>query len=492
MEFLEKIRDFSTENKLFDGRDLIVGCSGGADSVALLYVLRAITDSRIHVVHVNHGLRQEAKRDEDFVVDLCKTLDIGCKVYSFDVSSKASEFGRSVEDTGRILRYQAFEDLSYELFGEDKNDRSVICLAHHKDDLAETFLMNIFRGSGLEGLVSPKAKSDRVIRPLLCVTKKEILEYLDEIGQAHCEDATNFENCCTRNIWRNDVLPKISEVSVKKPSSAIFETYELLSDDLDLVTALTDEAYSKYADRKNLTLDTAVFKNCHKAIAQRLVRNLWKDTFGNLTDFEKKHVESVIGLCTDNGATGRTLDLPFSNMAFVAGGRLGFCKSSEKENGLIRAMRSRGLFLYDSKSDPISLADIQKTTKIPNSNIKINLEIVENIEAIRYNTISWFCPFSTGSEIHDLKFGPLDRSLSFKRAGTSHTTVCDKLFGDLKVPSAVRDLVCGVYDGEQVLWIPGVGHAIGFTDDVSMSKFIEGLGNKGLPDIILKVEVLEV
>ena len=140
----------------------------------------------------------------------------------------------------------------------------------------------------------------------------------------------------------------------------------------------------------------------------------------------------------------------------------------------------------------MQIGNVRKTTKIPNSELKINAEIVENIELIRYNTNSWFCPFSTEKDMSDLRFGPLDRSLEFRRAGTSHTTTCDKLLGDLKIPSLVRDLVCGVYDGEKVLWIPGVGHATGFTDAVSMNKFVEGLRNKGLPDKFLKVEVAEV
>ena len=109
MEFVEKVRSFSADNGIFDGRSLIVGCSGGADSVALLRVLPMITSSDIYVVHVNHCLREDADRDQKFVEDLCKSLDVPCKVYKFNVGEEAKKRSRSIEDTGRILRYEAFE-----------------------------------------------------------------------------------------------------------------------------------------------------------------------------------------------------------------------------------------------------------------------------------------------------------------------------------------------------------------------------------------------
>ena len=478
MEFVEKVRIFSADNKIFDGRSLIVGCSGGADSVALLRILPQITTSDIYVVHVNHCLREDADRDQKFVEDLCESLDIPCKVYSFNVAEEAKIRSRSIEDTGRILRYEAFESYARELFGEEKDQRSVICLAHHKDDLSETMLMNVFRGSGLEGLLSPRAVSDRVVRPFLCVSKKEILDYLDQIGQPHCEDVTNAENCCTRNVWRNKIIPEISEVSVKEPSEALFETYKLLSDDMDLIDGLVSDKLEKSLNRKNLVMNVGVFDDCHRAVSTRLIRALWKETFGDLVDFEQKHVQSVLDLCTDNGPSGRSIDLPFSRKAFVAAGFLGFCKAAELQEGLKRAVRSSGLLVFDEKTDPVMLKGAKNTTILPYSFIKINYEIVENIETIRYNTNSWFCPFFSSDILEGLSIGPIDRNMTFTRAGTDLKTKVDKLLGSYKVPGSVKDLVLGVTKGDEVLWIPGVGHAVGFTDIISRDKFLEDAENK--------------
>ena len=479
MEFVEKVRSFSADNGIFDGRSLIVGCSGGADSVALLRVLPMITSSDIYVVHVNHCLREDADRDQKFVEDLCKSLDIPCKIYKFNVGEEAKKRSRSIEDTGRILRYEAFESYASELFGDEKDQKSVICLAHHKDDLSETMLMNVFRGSGLEGLLSPRSVSDRAVRPFLCVSKKEILDFLEELGQPHCEDVTNFENCCTRNIWRNKILPEISEVSVKEPSEALFETYKLLSEDLDLIDGLVSEKLESYLDRKHLVLDIRVFENCHRAVSTRLIRALWKETFGDLVDFEQKHVQSVLGLCTDNGPSGRSIDLPFSRKAFVACGSLGFCKASELPDGLKRAVRSSGILVFDEKTGFMTINEAKNTTILPKSLIKLNYEIVENIETIRYNTNSWFCPFFSPELLEELSVGPIDRNMTFNRAGTDLRTKVDKLLGSYKVPGTVKDLVLGVVKGDEVLWIPGVGHAIGFTDNISRDKFLEDTADKG-------------
>ena len=248
---------------------------------------------------------------------------------------------------------------------------------------------------------------------------------------------------------------------------------------MDLIDGLVSEKFNSCFDRKHLVLDTGVFENCHRAISTRLIRALWKETFGDLVDFEQKHVQSVLELCTDNGPSGRSIDLPFSRKAFVAAGLLGFCKAEELEDGLKRAVKSLGLLVFEDKTKFMRLNDAENTTILPKSFIKINYEIVENIETIRYNTNSWFCPFFTPDLLEELSVGPIDRNMTFKRAGTDLKTKVDKLLGSYKVPGAVKDLVLGVVRGDEALWIPGVGHAIGFTDNISRDKFLEDAADKG-------------
>lgn len=491
MEFLDKIKSFADENGIFDGRTLIVGLSGGPDSVALLLILKKITDCPIHAVHVNHMLREEADDDESFVRELCEKNDVPCTFFSFDVKKKAQELKRSLEDTGRILRYEAFDEVSKELFGEEYLSKTAICLAHHKDDLSETMLMNLFRGSGLDGLVTPKANSGRVVRPLLCVSKSEILEFLSSLGQDYCQDKTNLEEICTRNIWRNKIIPSLSEAAVKDPAEALFETYNLLKDDCDFMSEFTMKIWDECFDRKSLTLDIKALEGNHPAIASRLVRMLWKETFGNLTDFTKIHVDAVLGLSTDNGPSGRTLDLPFKRNAFVVRDRLGFCSREDIDEGFLRAVSTFGI-IGAVGMEPLSLDDVRNTTILPKSHITIKAEIVENIDLIRYNTNSWFCPFFSDISVDDLRFGRLGEDITFKRAGTEITSKVTKILSDLKVPSKVRGEVFGVYMDDKALWIPGVGHAIGFTDEISKERFLNSLGSKGMPDKYLAVHLTEV
>ena len=248
---------------------------------------------------------------------------------------------------------------------------------------------------------------------------------------------------------------------------------------MDLIDSIVSEKIDRYLDRKHLVMNIRVFDDCHRAVSTRLIRSLWKETFGDLVDFEQKHVQSVLDLCTDNGPSGRSIDLPFSRKAFVVGSFFGFCKASELQKGLSRAVMSSGILVFDEKTDMLDVKVAGNTTILPKSHIKISSEIVENIEAIRYNTNSWFCPLFSSDLLEELRFGPIDRDMSFRRAGTDLQVKVDKLLGSYKIPGALKDLVFGAVRGDEVLWIPGVGHSIGFTDSVSKDKFLESAADKG-------------
>lgn len=185
-------------------KSVLVGVSGGADSCALL---RGLTELqrfglRVVAVHCNFHLRgEESNRDEKFVEDLCRELNIDLKIVHFDVSEYIKENGGSVEMACRDLRYAEFRRLKslYEI------DR--IAIAHNKDDNVETFLLNLMRGSGSRGLKGMEVDNGEIFRPLLGVSRKEIESYLQEIGQDYIVDSTNLESDYNRNFLRNEVLP---------------------------------------------------------------------------------------------------------------------------------------------------------------------------------------------------------------------------------------------------------------------------------------------
>ncbi len=207
---LEKVRRFMGEYGLAEPEDRILAAvSGGADSVCLLSVLWELSKDygwQIRALHVHHGLRgAEADRDEEFVDRLCEQFQVPFQVVHRDVNGYASRHGMSVEEAGRIVRYEALEQAAA-AWGEAR-----IAVAHHQDDNAETILHHLLRGSGLRGLGGIRPVQGNRIRPLLCVRKGEILSYLKERNLSWCEDSTNESNDYTRNRIRSQLLPWMVE-----------------------------------------------------------------------------------------------------------------------------------------------------------------------------------------------------------------------------------------------------------------------------------------
>ena len=203
-----RVQQFIEKNQLLDSRKLyLVGLSGGADSVALLLILREL-GYRTEAAHCNFKLRgEESDRDENFVRELCKKYSIPLHVIHFDTKEYANLHKVSIEMAARDLRYGYFRQLCKDI------DAEGICIAHHRDDAVETLLMNLLRGAGIHGLTGIRPKNDFVIRPLLCISRKEILGYLDSIGQAYVTDSSNLVDDVLRNKVRLRVLPLLEEIA---------------------------------------------------------------------------------------------------------------------------------------------------------------------------------------------------------------------------------------------------------------------------------------
>ncbi|WP_315557926.1 tRNA lysidine(34) synthetase TilS [Hoylesella nanceiensis] len=185
----------------------LVALSGGADSVALLLALKKI-GYNIEAAHCNFHLRgEESDRDEDFCKKLCHKLDIKLHLAHFDTQTNASLHGISIEMAARNLRYNYFEALLKDI------NASAVCVAHHKDDSAETLLLNLVRGTGIEGLTGIKSKNNRIVRPFLCVRRNEIVNYLEQQNQLFVTDSSNLVNDVQRNKIRLDVMPLLQTIN---------------------------------------------------------------------------------------------------------------------------------------------------------------------------------------------------------------------------------------------------------------------------------------
>ena len=192
-----KIEKYIEKHQLMEKESpVLVALSGGADSVALLLVLHNL-GYKCQAIHCNFHLRgEESNRDEEFVTSLCKRLGIALDIVHFDTTEYAKSHGISIEMAARELRYDAFEK-QRKLIGAQ-----AIAVAHHRDDSAETLLLNLVRGTGIRGLRGIQPKNGYIIRPLLCVGREDIIDYLKWRGQDFVTDSTNLTSDYTRNKIR--------------------------------------------------------------------------------------------------------------------------------------------------------------------------------------------------------------------------------------------------------------------------------------------------
>ena len=207
--FSECVGDYMLRHRLplDDGRRVLVALSGGADSVALLRVLLNL-GVECHAVHCNFGLRgEESERDERFVRRLCQELGVALDVLRFDTRAYAAGHKVSIEMAARELRYAAFERLRVERGLDD------IAVAHHAEDSVETILINLMRGTGIDGLTGIQPRNGHIVRPLLGVTRADIEEYLRSIGQDFVNDSSNDSDDYTRNRVRHHLVPLMQEIN---------------------------------------------------------------------------------------------------------------------------------------------------------------------------------------------------------------------------------------------------------------------------------------
>lgn len=208
-------RYIAKENLCAPEDKILVALSGGADSVALLHILLSL-GYNCEAAHCNFHLRgEESERDERFVRNLCATLGVPLHTIGFDTARHATENHISIEMAARELRYQWFAEQ------KEKCRATVVAVAHHKDDSIETMLLNLIRGTGINGLRGIRPRNGDIIRPLLCVSRQEITDYLNRIGQEYMTDSTNLQDEYTRNKIRLHLLPLMREINPSVAQSLI-------------------------------------------------------------------------------------------------------------------------------------------------------------------------------------------------------------------------------------------------------------------------------
>ena len=292
------------------GDSVLVGLSGGADSVVLLFVLLELRQKLglgdIFAAHINHNLRgADAASDENFARKLCADLNIPIKTFQADIQGLAKKERLGTEEAGRKQRYIHLEE-AREIFGAQK-----IALGHNRDDVAETVLMNMCRGAGLRGLCGIPPVNGAVVRPLIDISRCEIEECIKANQLPHITDASNFSAEYTRNRVRNTVIPVIEQNISPQAKAVIARNAAWIRADEDFLEDVAATAFAScvVGDEGSISLDIKSLQCLPEAIVRRVIRQAIAQAKNkNLSDISASHIRAVIDLAY--GETGRTAHLP--------------------------------------------------------------------------------------------------------------------------------------------------------------------------------------
>ncbi len=309
---LEKIEKAMTDRGIMPKKSVLIGFSGGADSVALTYILCRLSQKygfSVYTAHLNHMLRgDDAEYDAKFCRDFAKKLGITHYEKSVDISAISEKTGDSEEVSGRNARYDFFNEIM-------ENVGIELCAtAHHKNDCAETVIMNFLRGSGISGLKGIPYKRDNFIRPMLDVSRNDIEEFCQKEGLSYVTDKTNAETKYTRNKIRNLLIPQLQREYNPNLVDTITQNAEIIGYDNDYLDNVAEKEYSGLT---NNSIEISALEDMHNAIAMRVVRKMIEKVTG-LTDISARHIKDILSLKD----TGKSLCIKDDVIARVEYGKL--------------------------------------------------------------------------------------------------------------------------------------------------------------------------
>ena len=302
------------------GSHVGVAVSGGVDSMTLLHCLcnlRAQMNILITAYHMEHGLRAESEGDMRFVMQACEKLNVPCVTACADVPALAASRRVSIETAARDARY-AFLDVQEDDF---------IATAHQMDDMAETVLMNLLRGSGLAGLCGIPTRRGKYIRPMLGISRRQIEAYAKQQRIGYVHDATNDDTGYTRNFVRKELLPRMARVN-RGATGNIARTASLLAEDEAALIEIARRSGCIVQGPEGAQIDIELLLAQMPAVQKRVIRLAVKEQFG-LTDIESVHVDAMLGIAK-KGKSAKRVDIGGEVFAAVAYGKLVIGSTDDK------------------------------------------------------------------------------------------------------------------------------------------------------------------
>jgi len=327
-------------NLIENGDSIVIGVSGGPDSICLLHVLNELKSElnfKIYVAHLNHMIRKEADEETEYVKEFCEKLGIECYIKRIDVVKVANNLKRGTEETGRKIRYGFFDEIL------EKTDSNKIATAHNNNDKVETILMNILRGSGSNGLKGIEAiRDEKFIRPLIETSREEIEEYCESNKLNPRIDKSNNENIYTRNKVRNVVIPYIKQEFNSNILKTINRLSEVATEESEYLNKITETTYKEICvgadnsvrpkkeddfiiygqtelytntQHEQIILGLKQFNNLELVIKRRLILYTVNKLLGTTEGIEKVNIDDIIKLCNNN--IGNKYLMPIKNLKIL-------------------------------------------------------------------------------------------------------------------------------------------------------------------------------
>ncbi len=442
--------DYVKKYGMISAHDMIVaGVSGGADSVCLLFVLLEMKKRipfTVKVVHVNHGIREDADRDEEFVKEICEKFHLPFYLVRVDIKELAARSGRSEEEEGRWVRYQAFRDVLGDVPGK-------IAVAHNSNDRAETMLFHLFRGTGLGGALGIRPVNGSIIRPLLGVTREEIEKWLSQRNISYCIDSTNAQDLYTRNKIRHHILPYAEQEICKGAVMNMSRAAEGLLMAEEYLKKETEKAVGRCVRFDEAggfaVIGLSAFEREDEYLRGRILLSCIEKAAGSRKDIGAAHIQSIEKLFQSSGS--KEIHLPYQLTVY-----------KKYDLGIIRkecAGKQDSRQDHDRKGKE---RDIREAV-VPGQVMVPNLGIVEftvfsayksqNIPEKTYT--KWFDYDKIASTMVFRARRPGDY-LTVKNAsgGQCHKLLQD-FFVNAKIPRDQRDEIYVLAEGSHIIWIPG-------------------------------------
>ncbi|WP_048570145.1 tRNA lysidine(34) synthetase TilS [Clostridium cylindrosporum] len=435
-------------NMISHGDNIVVGFSGGPDSLSLLHILLSLKDEynlSIHAAHVNHMIRgEEATRDEEFSRLFSRENNITFHLLRVDVNSLAKKNKISSEEAGRKVRYEFFNDILDSIGG------GKIALAHNLNDNAETIIMRILRGTSISGMGGISPVRENIIRPIINCRREEIEKYCIDNNLNPVIDSTNLEEIYTRNKIRLKVIPYIKENFNKNILENLHANSHIARDEEDMITSLAREMVKNIKRENGYSLEE--FNKLHIAMKRRVLRCIIESTFKSLKGIESKHIDLIINLI-NKGESGKKLDIKKGLVLRINYGVFNIIleEKKSKEVDFISHNILKGRIIINGYSIDSSIINREEMDLADSTTKYFDLDKISGEVVVRLR--------QNGDYMY-LK-------------GLNGKKKLKDIFIDMKIQREVRDSIPIIAVGSEVLVIPFIKESKSYKIDNSTNKILK-------------------